>query len=715
VSSQRRRNCSGTHAGTLRHRHSLPPTRRVLGLVLGGCLLVAPAVGAADAVAAPAVQTATRVADRTYPGVQLIETDFTATLTVPDAQIDNTAFSRLQNRLARQALSGAMDTTEEAVLDAIVTEIAKAPLTYFKPASSLRRTTATVSGFGTGWVVTPDGYIVTAAHVVNPDPAQIKQAFVDSALNDFVSADARSLQQDSGVRFTPDQLKKLTEAAATFDAHYLRMGTVGKSVSAQIGMAVAGFKKVDKGRPIEVVSAGESYPGKDVAILKLDGEQHLPTLPVGQNSDVVAGDTLYVAGYPAASTFYSGLSKDSQLQPTVTQGPLTAIKSNPAGTPIFQTQAPASPGDSGGPVLDDAGNVIGILVASAVDDKGTALEGQEFVIPISVVTEKLNQSNVHPATSDTSQLYGQALDDYYKHYYKRALPLFQQVSNLYPGHPYVGDFITRSQSAINAGQDETPSGLGLVLVLAGGAVVLLVVVGVLVLLLRRRSRSSRTLAPAPAVSGIPPAGWPTQPGQPGQPGAYPVQPVQPEFPQPGFGQPGPGQQPGYPQQVPGTPPVPAQPAGYPQPSAPPTAVPQQQPYGAGHPTYPTQQAPTQQTPTQQTPARPGGEAPGLPAPGFTPPGYAAPSEQAQTGPLPLAPSGGFTPQPMPPAPQAAAPGRVPPPVAPVPAAPMTTGIPLLTQPTVPQPQAPLDDAPGGRAVAQADQGGEREEEPGPDA
>jgi serine protease Do len=627
VSIVRGRSRNDVGARTAARRRALPLARTTVTLAAGLLVtgLVAPPLSLA---ATGTVQPATRIADRTYPGVQLIETDFTATLSVPDGTMDEAAFSRLQDRLTRQALSGAVDATEAALVEAIVDEIAKAPLTYFKPSSTMRHTTATVSGFGTGWVVTPDGYMVTAAHVVNPDPAEIKQAFAESALNDFVTQDAQSLQQGSGAQFTPDQIKKLTDAAAAFDAHYLSLGPVTKSVSAQIGVGVAGFKKMDKGKPIEVVSAGEPYPGKDVAVLKLDGEQHLPTLPVGQNADVAAGDTLYVAGYPAASTFYSGLSKDSQVQPTVTQGPLTAVKSNPAGTPIFQTQAPASPGNSGGPVLDDAGKVVGILVASAVDDKGNALEGQEFVIPASVVTEKLNQSNVHPTASDTTTLYGQALDAYYQQYYSRALPLFQQVSNLYPGHPYVEDFITKSQSAINAGQDKTPAGVTGMLLIGGVAlVVVLIVVLLLVLLLRRRRKGATPAAGVPGTAPFaqPGPGYPQQgQPQPGYPQAAPGYPqAAPGYPQaaPGYPQAAPGYPqaaPGYPQAAPGYPQQ-----GQPQPGYPQPGLPQQ---GQPQPGYPQQGQPAPGYPQQGQPA------PGYPQPGSDQPQAVAPQQVPPTAP-----------------------------------------------------------------------------------
>jgi serine protease Do len=559
--------------------------------------MILPAVLVAAALpigAAPAVQASERTLSptersaRVYPGVQLIEVDFSAQLSVPVARLDNKAVARLQQRITRQVLSGAVDATEGAVVEAVVDAIAKDPLTYFKPSRTNRTTSAKLSAFGTGWVVNPDGYVVTAAHVISPDPEDLKQEFALTALKQFAEQDARAFTEaDSGVRFSSSQVQQLTKAASVYSARYLKLGNITKAVSAQIGVAVAGFSKSREGRPAEVVSVGEPYPGKDVAVLKLDGEAALPTLPVGKDSDVSEGETLYVAGYPAASTFFSGLSKDSEVQPTVTQGPLTAIKSNEAGTPIFQTQAPASPGNSGGPVLDARGNVVGILVASAVDGKGVALEGQEFIVPISVVNEKLKQRNITAQTSPVTISYNQALEHFYRKHYKRALPEFERVRNLYGAHPYVGEYISQSQTAIDAGRDETPMPLWIWLAIASAAVAILLGIGGGIFLARRRRRPGAPAAvPAPqyAFAGAPPgapgaAGWPGgPPGYPGRP-AYPPPPGQGGPSDQPFAAPDPAARQPYPPQPQHQPQQPYQPYGQPPQARQPFA---QQPHPQHH-------------------------------------------------------------------------------------------------------------------------------------
>ncbi len=524
--------------------------RRWLSLALAATIAAVPLGLATPALAAPKgpANAATLLADRAYPGIQLIQTDYTATVSVPKPTSNASAFKALGRRIALQTITGVIGSEKKDSQEAFVAAIEKSPFEYLVPTSSRSSEEASLTGVGTGWVATPDGYIVTAAHVVKADPEEIKQEFAVSTLKGLASATAKDLSKGTeSFAFTTDQVERLTEAFTKWFARYLTVSNVKTEVSVQVGVATAGYKKSQRGEPVEVVSIGESYPGKDVAILKLNGQSQLPTLPLGTNADVAVGSTLHVAGYPAASTFYSGLSKDSEVQPTVTEGPLTAIKEGSNGAPIFQTQAPASPGNSGGPVLDNNGKVVGILVASAVDDKGVALEGQGFVIPASVITEKLKEKNITPKASETTRLYNEAVTEYYKRWYKRSLEKFEKVANLYPGHPYVGEFKANSQAKINAGEDDSPLPIWVWFFVGFSIFFLLLLIGLAVWLMRRSRQKKRRILEqqgqpylgaqqyqqpgAPQQAQYPPTqyppGAPPQQPYPGQPQAGPTQPPPP--------------------------------------------------------------------------------------------------------------------------------------------------------------------------------------------
>lgn len=438
------------------------------------------------------VDDATVLAAKSYPGVQLIATTYSARVTVQIPILNQAAVDALVNRLAVQVLTGGIDSTEEALTEEIVDAVVKSPNTYFLAGPRTYSRRNRLVGVGTGWAITPDGYMITAAHVVDTPDAQLRQEFAASSLSRLGQQFIRGLRR-SGTALTNDQVSRLTDTIMGWLAGHMAVTGLRVSVAAQLAIGIEGIGKEQKSVTAEVVDKGKPYPGSDVALLKIDGQEHMPTLPIGSNDTVSPGSAIHIVGFPAASTFSAGLSRDAQVQPTVTEGPVTAIKSTRSGMPVFQTQAPASPGNSGGPVLTDDGSSVGVLVANAVENNGVAAQGQNFVIPASEVLDMLERNGVTPEESDTTATYADAVDAYYADRFKEALPLFEKVQSLYPAHPFAQKFITDSKTAIDEGRDKTPepeedSGrMGLILAALGAGLVVLLLAGLgLWLLMRRR-------------------------------------------------------------------------------------------------------------------------------------------------------------------------------------------------------------------------------------
>ncbi|MHB8289669.1 MAG: trypsin-like peptidase domain-containing protein [Acidimicrobiales bacterium] len=550
----------------------------------------------ATAISASEVSTGTLIAAETQPGVQLVQATFSASLSVPVPTMDQAAVANLKAQLIQEVASGQIGSDNTSILNAFADAVDASPLTYLVPSGQVETQQSSIVSIGTGWVVTPDGYMVTADHVVDPAQADIKNAFAKHALSVLDQKAAAGISQglaSSGLTPTSSQIAKLTDAVSVFFADNLSVTNLTSSVTAQLGTAVTGIGKGTHPISVSVIAKGSPYPGQDVAILKAEGQSNMPTIPLGHDSSVNEGDNLYLVGYPAASTFDSLESPSSQVIPTMTEGPLTA-KKNAANTdmPIFQVQTPASPGSSGSPILDSNGHAVAVLVTGAIDQNGSQIPGQNFAIPVSIVREFLDRSNIHPSASITTSTYDTALVDYYRHYYKRAVPLFQEVKNLYPNQPYVGDLISNSQTAIAQGKDQTPSFPWLLLIVVIAVVVLggATLGGLLVLRGRRK--------PA-AAAGTMLAG--TQPG-------FPVAPVPGAAPSVQAGTP-PGQwaQPTAPSYAPQAAPTQQAP---PQPVVPQAAPTQQAPPQPVVPqAAPTQQAPPQPVvpqaaPTQQAPQQP---------------------------------------------------------------------------------------------------------------
>lgn len=123
-------------------------------------------------------------------------------------------------------------------------------------------------------------------------------------------------------------------------------------------------------RRVYILASDET---EDIAILRIEAAD-LPALNMGNSNDVKEGDNVVLVGTPLG------------LEETISTGIISAIRVVPErGIRVIQTTAPASPGSSGGPLLNNKGEVIGLLSFSVV--QGQSLN---FAIPINYIRGKLD-------------------------------------------------------------------------------------------------------------------------------------------------------------------------------------------------------------------------------------------------------------------------------------------------------------------------------------
>jgi len=133
---------------------------------------------------------------------------------------------------------------------------------------------------------------------------------------------------------------------------------------------------------------GTTYPAKlvgidetnDLAVLKIDAK-NLPTAPLGSSSDLLIGEWAIAIGNP-----YGFVLANSE--PSVTAGVVSGVGRNLAAqsegagvyVDMIQTDASINPGNSGGPLVNAAGEVIG--VNSSIFSPSGGSVGIGFAIPI---------------------------------------------------------------------------------------------------------------------------------------------------------------------------------------------------------------------------------------------------------------------------------------------------------------------------------------------
>ena len=135
-------------------------------------------------------------------------------------------------------------------------------------------------------------------------------------------------------------------------------------------------------------------PRTDIAVLKIDGS-NFPTLTLADSSKVEVGDVVLAIGDPFG------------VGQTVTSGIVSATGRSLGGQieeveDFIQTDAPINPGNSGGPLVNAAGDVIGMNTAAATGSPTQAASDIGFAIPIDTAKAIVEEIEAgQPATGIT--------------------------------------------------------------------------------------------------------------------------------------------------------------------------------------------------------------------------------------------------------------------------------------------------------------------------
>ncbi len=132
------------------------------------------------------------------------------------------------------------------------------------------------------------------------------------------------------------------------------------------------------------VEGKDSY--SDIAVLSLSSDSVITIADMGSSEEARVGDTVFTVGAPIDSSLYSG---------TVTRGILSgknrlvSVSASSSSTAsmmmsVLQTDAAINSGNSGGPLVNANGEVIGITSSklSSSGSTSASIEGMGFAIPI---------------------------------------------------------------------------------------------------------------------------------------------------------------------------------------------------------------------------------------------------------------------------------------------------------------------------------------------
>ncbi|UBF27960.1 trypsin-like peptidase domain-containing protein [Kovacikia minuta CCNUW1] len=359
---------------------------------------------------------------------------------------------------------------------------------YSRNEFSTNEVSVATGEIGSGFFVDPNGYIVTNSHVVSPSTESGCRELLFRRLVQVVTGrdDVSKVSED-----TKRDLRNRSQIKGEIDYVNRVVLPTGASL------------------PFETRRSGAFEGGKsdDVAVIKIN-VSNAPTLKLGASSKVESQTPVLALGYVIDQSFKSlststpseDLSSPSYLQELATGkslGGVTsldgyALKPDPKSGNnllVLQFNNPLPLGISGSPVLNDKGEVIGIITTGekAFQEESTSA----FVIPTQTVLEFVEQAGGKNQPSQTNRLYREGYDLFLKGNFEGALKKLNEVQKLFPYHAEAKNLMGDTEQKI---AEEKQKRNGLLWLLGAGAAAG-VVAGIYVLSRagRRRKQSFRPL------------------------------------------------------------------------------------------------------------------------------------------------------------------------------------------------------------------------------
>jgi hypothetical protein len=131
------------------------------------------------------------------------------------------------------------------------------------------------------------------------------------------------------------------------------------------GYLLTNFHVIEDASKIVVQAKGKTFPARvvkadaanDIALLKVTGSFQL--LPVATSRSTKLGDDVFTIGFPNVDV--------QGVEPKLTKGDISSLGGIQDDPRYFQVSLPIQPGNSGGPLVNQFGNVIGIVSAKLND------------------------------------------------------------------------------------------------------------------------------------------------------------------------------------------------------------------------------------------------------------------------------------------------------------------------------------------------------------
>ncbi len=375
--------------------------------------------------------------------------------------------------------------------------------------------------FGSGFIISPDGYVVTNGHVVHSSAVDVLRAnimfgnlaTIKSYLGflvktTFVTQDSADAFYARVVRNDDTALQPIlnslewqeleeTSITETKQASFYAVQLSNQVVifdeknlqNFNYGSTIVRAELIAKDYDPNMTDEG-GFRGSDVAILKIDERKNYPFVTLGSIDGLGAGSPLTVIGFPGVAE--SSVVDEKQSIPTATLGQVSAIRDAKGTTnKLIQSDVAIGRGNSGGPAFNQYGEVVGLATYTVSENTSGGGAKVNYMRDIADLKALLKKNHIIlPATAEGNQkLWEQGLEKFSNAYYSSAIADFRKLKAQYPAHRLVDSFIARAETAKKDGKEATPPEVYITIVIV--VIVVIIIPGIILFFVIRHHRGRK--------------------------------------------------------------------------------------------------------------------------------------------------------------------------------------------------------------------------------
>ncbi len=357
----------------------------------------------------------------------------------------------------------------------------------------------TLTVTGSGAFISGNGDILTAYDAVNTSQdalnvmlAQLAAPDIARALND-ASLSEPVTTAEVLTQLLSDPLIWQSSFQPPQSSFYFSSQYAGSTAAASVS-ALQSFPVI-----LTAESPSRQPVDSDLAILHADGFHDLPTISLGDSSQVYQDDTLTMIGYPDSADLPASdgsVNPNNFITPSVNTVTVSAIKTTEIGSQLIQIDGGnIEQGENGSPALNTDGQLVGTLSYTAQAANGS---GQtNFLSTANDASVLAKQAGIDTTQDSFDQRWAAAYDacsSTAPGHWHNAYNQYIQIAHLYPNfkgvQPYLTYTKTQAAHESNSSQNHPLPGWAMALIAAAA----LLALGVGAVLVRQRALAARVTA-----------------------------------------------------------------------------------------------------------------------------------------------------------------------------------------------------------------------------